>query len=608
MKKYTIFVVLFFGALFSSWFLTSPVNAMSVDSVTASSGPESGGTNVTITGDFVDDLEFTQIATGVYHSCAIASNNNIYCWGSNNWSGGGLSGELGDGTFNDSNVPAKVKNASDDPASALPVNAIPLAIDVGTAHSCIITSDAVYCWGANRDGQLGINNSNTNSSLPVKVSTTADDASSALPTGVTFTKIATGALHTCAAISTGNIYCWGYNSVYGALGNGTTITSTVPVKVLDASDSSSIMPASTAVRSLTAGSFHTCALMDNNFAYCWGAGTFGQIGDGTLYQTSSMPYRVNKNINSASSAIPTVGQLLEIEAGDYHTCLLVADGNVYCWGRGLSGEMGTNNGTVLGNNPNARKVRNYAENTDSELPSGVKLVSLSAGSRLNCALGDDNNIYCWGQGTVGQLGDGTIYTSGTAVRVLKSTDNANSELPGSDTITVISASDTSCAIASGKTYCWGLGSAGQIGNGTNIEQNPFAKWLGVDLSLTVTFDATGTPADCINVVVAADGKSLTCITTGHVEGLVSVTVSNGLEVAELPPVWGSDGNIVSGFYYGTLDKNSGGSSNPGAPNTGLKTSDLVLGIAKADGAAIVGVAVAGVWGLITLLIRRRLRR
>jgi len=187
----------------------------------------------------------TSIAAGSEHTCAATSAGVVGCWGANS------SGQLGDGTNSNRNIPVTVERLSE----------ATKAITAGSAHTCALTTrGAVWCWGANWSGQLG-DETNTNRHVPAPVRGLA--AGTAV--------IAAGSEHTCAASSGGTVGCWGAN-FSGQLGNGSNANRNVPVDVV-------------ALRGfaieVVAGSEHTCALTDRGDLECWGANRSGQLGDGT---------------------------------------------------------------------------------------------------------------------------------------------------------------------------------------------------------------------------------------------------------------------------------------------------------------------------------------
>lgn len=164
------------------------------------------------TGGVLNGKTIVQIAAGYGYSMALASDGTLFTWGHNS------SGQLGNGTFIDSNVPVAVYTSG-----VLSGKTI-IQIASGGFHSIVLVSDGtVYTWGWNFYGQLG-NGNNTNSNIPIAVST------GGVLNGKTIVKIASGSDHSIALASDGTLYTWGRNSS-GQLGNGSSTDSNVPVAV-----------------------------------------------------------------------------------------------------------------------------------------------------------------------------------------------------------------------------------------------------------------------------------------------------------------------------------------------------------------------------------------
>ena len=245
-------------------------------------------------------VTFTSIAAGGRHTCALTAAGAGYCWGRNNF------GQLGNGsTAEVVSIPTPV---------TMPTGVTFTTITAGSAHTCALTAaDAGYCWGSNNSGQLG-NGTVTNGLIPTPVT---------MPTGVTFTTITAGRLLTCALTAAGASYCWGENTD-GQVGNGTTTTpQTAPILVAGGLTFSSI----------TAGGFHTCALTATSLAYCWGGNGTGQLGIGTLINSS------------APTAVSGGMTFTNVQAYEFHTCSLTSAGDGYCWGYNGEGQVGDNSTT-----------------------------------------------------------------------------------------------------------------------------------------------------------------------------------------------------------------------------------------------------------------------
>ena len=202
-----------------------------------------------------------QISVGDWNTCAIASDDRVYCWGY------GISfGDLGNGTFSQSNVPVAVST------SGVLAGKTIKQITASDFHTCAIASDGeAYCWGGNTDGQLG-NNSTNQSNVPVTVL----PPQGAIPLlGGQFKQIsAEGGNRTCAIAYGDRAYCWGEGR-YGGLGNNSTTNSRRPVAV-----SMSGVLAGKTIKQISSGAYRTCVIASDNQIYCWGRNNHGQFGDG----------------------------------------------------------------------------------------------------------------------------------------------------------------------------------------------------------------------------------------------------------------------------------------------------------------------------------------
>ncbi|HVZ50565.1 MAG TPA: Ig-like domain repeat protein [Pseudolabrys sp.] len=346
-------------------------------------------------------------AVGGYHSCAITVAGGVECWGLNS------NGQLGDGTANNSSTPVAVPGLS---------GAVGLA--AGKGFTCALLSDGTAtCWGQNDTGQLG-NNSTTESHGPVQV---LDPGGGTALSGIV--ALTAGGYHACALLTTGTVDCWGFN-FFGQLGNNTTTDSHLPVAVLDTSGSAPL----TGVTAVTASNDHTCAVLNDGTVRCWGWNLHGQLGNGTNTD-SAVPVAVS-GLTGASA----------LAAGPAHTCALLSNGGAKCWGSNGTGALG-NSSTV-----------------DSNIPVDVSglsdAVGLVAGAGdYTCALLASGGVKCWGTSTNGVLGQGNgqqrlapVDVSGASGFVALATGGLGYH---------------ACAVlSSGAVQCWGLDSAGQLGNGT----------------------------------------------------------------------------------------------------------------------------------------------
>ncbi|MBS3163234.1 hypothetical protein J4427_00915 [Candidatus Woesearchaeota archaeon] len=237
----------------------------------------------------------TQINAGSVHTCAVLGDGSAKCWGNN------VNGKLGDGSATNSPTPVLVSGIN---------NAI--KIDAGISHSCVVLNDSrVKCWGVNTYGQLG-DGSTTNRPTPVLVS----GINNAMDISVSGSS-------TCALLNDSTVKCWGSNG-YGQLGDGSATNSPTPVLV---SGINNAIKVSTGRRT-------TCAVLSDGSAKCWGGNGRGEIGDGT---TTNRPTPVLvSGINNSVSLSSSLG--LDNDWG--HTCAVLSDGSAKCWGDNGYGMLG----------------------------------------------------------------------------------------------------------------------------------------------------------------------------------------------------------------------------------------------------------------------------
>jgi alpha-tubulin suppressor-like RCC1 family protein len=451
----------------------------------------------------------SSIAAGSNHTCALTNQGGVKCWGSNYF------GQLGDGTFVDRHSPVDVDGLSSGVT----------AIAVGGDQACALTiGGGVKCWGRNENGELG-DDTTTDRNLPGDVF--------GLTSGVT--GISLGLRHSCALMDSGSIKCWGDN-LNGKLGDGTTIDRYKPADVGGLNGG---------ITAISAGAHHTCALNARQGIKCWGDNTYGALGDGTTSfslipvdvliikgdtasnQPPQIPHNpkpvsgsVNQSANvslqwsvgdpdgdtliydvyleegdntpdtlvlhgkparsinpilannktyywkvvafddfGASTEGPVwnfttdvanpVNQAMMVATGGFHTCTLNGVGGVKCWGGNEYGQLGNNTTSD-----------SYIPIDVSGLSNGV--IAISAGYEHTCALMETGGVKCWGHNNVGQLGDGTTETRFTPVDVSGLT---------SGVIAITAGGYHTCVLMETEgVKCWGDNSYYQMGDGTNIRR------------------------------------------------------------------------------------------------------------------------------------------
>lgn len=319
------------------------------------------------------------VSPGGRHTCALTTGGGAKCWGSNNY------GQLGNSTTTDSNTPVDVTGLTSGVAS----------VSAGGGYSAIdftcalTTGGAAKCWGANSLGQLG-NGPGPNSNTPVNVT--------GLTTGVAF--VSAGGAHACAVTTGGGVKCWGSNNS-GQLGNGTTTSSSTPVDVTGLTSG---------VASVSAGWGQTCAVTTGGGVKCWGANSFGQLGNGIVGPETCGSVECSRtplDVFGLTSGVSAV------DVGLFHTCAITTAGGAKCWGQNDYGNLGTG-GTAPG-----YCGLSYCSRTPVDvvgLTTGAAAVS--AGSYRSCGLTTGGGAKCWGANFSGQLGNGNTAHANAPVNVI----------------------------------------------------------------------------------------------------------------------------------------------------------------------------------------------
>jgi alpha-tubulin suppressor-like RCC1 family protein len=415
-------------------------------------------TPVTITG--LDQEAIVGLSLGNEHSCALAADSKVFCWG-RNWFG-----QIGDGTSIQQFAPVRVAETDRqtvytelsafssascavtqvgevkcwgyDPGSALgdgsqddysrptPVRNLPLGmhgIKVGAFWGCGITSTGgVECWGLVQ--------------VPSVVSPYLVDG---LDHGVV--SLAAGSNFACALLDTGGVKCWGSNT-YGQLGDGTkTDHQASPVDVVGLTSG---------VAAITAGEVHTCALMIDGSAKCWGANGVGQLGDGT--QTDSLTPVSVKGLAPG---------LTDLSSGTTTTCAWNHAGSTRCWGSNGFGQFGT---------------FDVGFNVTTAAPlSGISgsIRSIGMGFGQICVVSGDGSLRCWGLNDDGQVGNRSTTETFQPTLIFG---------PEQKVAGVTGGYYHTCAwMEDGSAACWGSNTNGQVGDGASIYVTSPSEVVGLDM-------------------------------------------------------------------------------------------------------------------------------
>lgn len=410
----------------------------------------------------------TAVSPGGEYTCLTWPDGTGQCTGRNQF------GQHGDGTVTNSSV---LDSISDLTTAARVVG--------GDEFACaLMRNGTVECWGLGESGQRGDGMFTTFGLAPTAVM------------GLTgASALAVGYAHACALLGDGSVQCWGENKE-GQLGNGATADPGIAQPVA--------VGGITGARAIATGAYHTCALLSDRTVVCWGRNGRGQLGDGTVMD-SSTPVQVQTGSGPLSDVVAITG-------GGAHTCALRVDGTVACWGENGNGQLG--DGTTL-------------PHSNPTLVNGINGAgAVSAGWQHTCALLADATAACWGANTYGQLGNGTTTDALAPVHVRGLSD-----------VRAITAGwwQHSCAITGdGAARCWGLNEWGQLGNGTTASATTPLRVSGTGITWTssntavASIDAVGYATGIgpgVTTIAATDASGTIATTTLTVRQLVTLSVS-----------------------------------------------------------------------------------
>lgn len=347
-----------------------------------------------------------------------------------------------------------------DAMAAAPLRALEV-VTTGRSTCARLSDGTVKCWGENVNGSLGIGEPNL-----IAVGNEPGEMGDSLPavnlgTGRRALQLAGGESHVCALLDDASLKCWGTN-LRGQLGQGDTQPRGVqPSDMGDALDAIDLGTGRRAVQ-VTAGGRHTCAVLDDATLKCWGNNDFGQLGLGEPTATrGSVP-------GSMGSALPTVdlgGGVRRASAGHDHTCALLHTKSLKCWGRNAEGMLGLGDSRSRGRSPQDMGPALPAV----DLGAGRHAITLHTGRSNTCVWLNTGLLACWGRGG-SELG----LESGLTPRGTDPThmghDLATVLLPTAPAFRTIETSSAHLGgvctwRVNGELRCWGWNGNGQLGQG-----------------------------------------------------------------------------------------------------------------------------------------------
>ena len=491
------------------------------------------------------------VSLGEQHTCAVLDTGVLKCWGRNNH------GQIGVGSGGDKDTPQTVNVGSGRTTTS---------VYLGYHHSCAILDDqSVKCWGRNQDGELGVGSTTSSFNTPQAINT--------LGTNRHAISLALGQGFTCALLDDGSIKCWGQDN-FGQRGDGGGSGS----DIRSPPSSAISLPAGRTATQISAGEFHVCALLDDASVVCWGKNSEGQLGDGTTTQRTA-PVTTSSFGSGHSASF--------ISAGYDHTCALLTDGGVRCWGSNNNGQLGDGTSTD----------RTSPPSSDINLGSGYTAIGVSAGGGHTCAMLNDGDMKCWGARGGGQLGDDSNFASGDQLtpvfvqgsRVWQEGDFLTSPDVSGATCGISPALPTGLSLTSGTCAITGTPTATAI-NATytiwaNISGESFSGQVWIEVGLNAPI-----PSYSPNSYTYTKGTAITPITATNTGGEVTTwdldtTLPSGLSLgASNGTIWGTPDTVTSTTTYTIWANNSAGSAsttitftvNDIAPSISYSLSSLSL--------------------------------
>lgn len=371
-------------------------------------------------------------------TCVVTHEGRAKCWGL------GEAGQLGRGdtqTIGDDEVPGSV--------GFIELGGLVREIHTnGRQTYARLDSGVVRAWGSNDSFELGLRHA-------IRIGDDETPATAEVAVDVELsapaTQLAVGEGFACARLADGTAQCWGANDA-GQLGLGHTERIGDDESPADAGR----VALSGAAQHVAAGAHHACAQLSGGEVQCWGRGTDGQLGYGDTEDVG------DDELPAARAPLWLGEPVVELVAGEAHTCARLLSGAVRCWGRGEAGRLGLGHVETIGDDEPPTDV--------DPVPLGEPAVSLAAGARHTCAVLEGGDLYCWGEGLDGRLGHGDEDDVGDDERPVEVGAVALGDRVVDAVFGGPTASSTCVRLDDGAVRCWGLGDAGQLGYGDSASR------------------------------------------------------------------------------------------------------------------------------------------
>jgi alpha-tubulin suppressor-like RCC1 family protein len=290
------------------------------------------------------------ISAGRSHTCAIAVDSVPFCWGSNS---DGQLGVIGAAT----------------PELRIPGSAPMRSISAGSTHTCgVRTDNLLVCWGSNRFGAVG---GGVGKGVPPTIVGGASR----------FLTVSASDERTCARTTAGRVMCWGV--MWDSTRNDTNYTTV--------RGSPALVSGLGAMSLVSVGPNSACSVDATGFVWCWEANVSGESGAGPG-PGSIIPHRIASD-----------EEFTNVSVGDGYACGATRQGAGFCWGRNRDFQIGATT------SESCTSARTRCATRPVQIDGRQHFLTVSAGLGGHaCGVTDQFNLYCWGSGSFGQRGDGTV--------------------------------------------------------------------------------------------------------------------------------------------------------------------------------------------------------
>jgi alpha-tubulin suppressor-like RCC1 family protein len=320
--------------------------------------------------------DWSSVYAGADYSAGIKNDGTLWLWGKNN------NGQLGLNDRVHRSSPVQVSNGG---TNWKEIGLGGLSLGSAETSLGVKTDGTLWSWGQNAQGLLGINSFTIRVLIPTQIGSNTNWSTVANPVGY----------HAGAIKTDGTLWMWGYNGLYGALGDNTLTDKSSPVQTVSGG---------TNWKQVSCGSYHTAAIKTNGTLWIWGRNSFGQLGDNTRIHRSSPVQTVSAGTNWKQVACSRDG------TGADFTAAIKTDGTLWLWGYNFSGNLGDN-------------TRIHRSSPVQTVAGGTNWSKVSCGRNYAAALKTDSSLWLWGNNGGGQLGTNDTTNRSSPVQTISGGTN-----------------------------------------------------------------------------------------------------------------------------------------------------------------------------------------